>query len=158
MIKFGVEKYHQVCEDIKELIKLHYEEIAVNKDVIPLDPDWDRYKYLDDNGLIMIITARDESKLVGYSIFFITSHLHYKSTVYANNDLLYLHPEYRKGSLGIKLISYIPCSTVTFEVSVNLPSSVVAVIVELPTSTPNILPLFTVTLSALPPDTASITD
>lgn len=104
MIKFGVERYHQVSEDIKELIKLHYEEIAVNKDVIPLDPDWDKYKSLCDNGLLMIITARDEGKLIGYSIFFITNHLHYKSTVYANNDLLYLHPDYRRGSLGIKFI------------------------------------------------------
>mgnify|MGYP003345974306 FL=1 len=81
MIKFGVEKYHQVCEDIKELIKLHYEEIAVNKDVIPLDPDWDNYKNLCDKNILMIITARDEGRLVGYSIFFITNHLHYKSTV-----------------------------------------------------------------------------
>lgn len=104
MIKFGVERYSQVNEDIKELIKLHYDEIAVNKEDIPLDPDWDRYKLLDDKGLIMIITARDEGKLVGYSIFFISNHLHYKSTVYANNDLLYLHPDYRKGLTGIKLI------------------------------------------------------
>ena len=80
MIKFGVERYSQVNEDIKELIKLHYDEIAVNKEDIPLDPDWDRYKLLDDKGLIMIITARDEGRLVGYSIFFISNHLHYKST------------------------------------------------------------------------------
>jgi GNAT superfamily N-acetyltransferase len=105
MIKFGVERYYQVSEDIKELIKLHYEEIAVNKDVIPLDPDWDRYKALDDSGLIMTVTARDEGKLIGYAIFFVTSHLHYKSTVYANNDLLYLHPDYRKGLVGVRLIT-----------------------------------------------------
>ena len=104
MINFDVEKYAQVNEDIKELIKLHYEEIAVNKDVIPLDPDWDKYKHLCDSGLLVIITARDESKLIGYSIFFITNHLHYKSTKYANNDLLYLHPDYRAGMLGIRLI------------------------------------------------------
>ena len=105
MIKFGVERYHQVSEDIKELIKLHYEEIAVNKDVIPLDPDWDRYKALDDSGLIMTVTARDDGKIIGYAIFFVTSHLHYKSTIYANNDLLYLHPDYRKGMTGIRLIT-----------------------------------------------------
>ena len=105
MIEFGVEKYHQVSEDIKELIKLHYEEIAVNKDVIPLDPDWDRYKQLDDNGLILTVTARDDGKLIGYAIFFVTSHLHYKSTYYANNDLLYLHPDYRKGLVGVRLIT-----------------------------------------------------
>jgi GNAT superfamily N-acetyltransferase len=105
MIEFGVEKYHQVSEDIKDLIKLHYEEIAVNKDVIPLDPDWDRYKQLDDKGLILTVTARDDGKLIGYAIFFVTTHLHYKSTYYANNDLLYLHPDYRKGLIGVRLIT-----------------------------------------------------
>ena len=104
MIKFDIEKYSQWGEDIKELTKLHYDEVAVNKDVIPLDPDWDRYKYLCDNNLLLCITARDEKKLVGYSIFFITKHIHYKSTTYATNDVLYLHPNYRKGSLGLKLI------------------------------------------------------
>jgi len=104
MIKFNIEKYSQVNEDIKELIKLHYDEIAVDKDVIPLDPDWDRYKNLCETNVLTIVTARDEGKLVGYSIFFITNHLHYKSTKYANNDLLYLHPDYRRGTTGIKLI------------------------------------------------------
>ena len=104
MINFDVEKYAQVNEDIKDLIKLHYEEIAVNKDVIPLDPDWDKYKHLCDNELLITITVRDEGKLIGYSIFFITNHLHYKSTKYANNDLLFLHPDYRAGMLGLRLI------------------------------------------------------
>ena len=104
MVKFGLESFNQTRQDIEYLLKLHYDEIALNKDVIPLDPDWDKYKKLFDLNQLAIFTVRDEGKLVGYSIFFVTSHLHYKSTIYANNDLLYLHPNYRKGSLGIKLL------------------------------------------------------
>ena len=88
MIEFGVESFDQAVNDIQELIKLHYEEIALNKDVIPLDPDWDKYRALMTNNLACLITARDDGKLVGYSIFFVTSHPHYKSTIFANNDLI----------------------------------------------------------------------
>jgi GNAT superfamily N-acetyltransferase len=106
MIEFGVEGFDQARSEIKGLISLHYEEIALNKEVIPLDPDWDRYKTLIANKLAYLITARDDGKLIGYSIFFVTNHLHYKSTLYANNDLLYLHPNYRKGMIGPRLIQY----------------------------------------------------
>jgi len=106
MIEFGVESFDQAVNDIQELIKLHYEEIALNKDVIPLDPDWDKYRALMNNNLACLITARDDGKLVGYSIFFVTSHPHYKSTIFANNDLIYLHPDYRKGMVGVRLIQY----------------------------------------------------
>ena len=105
-MEFQVESFDDVKDDIKYLLDLHYNEIALDKEVIPLDPDWDKYRNLYNLGILKIITARDEGKIVGYSIFFVNAHLHYKSSIYANNDLLYLHPEYRKGSLGIKLIKY----------------------------------------------------
>ena len=104
MISFYNESFDDVKQDIISLIKLHYDEIALDKEHIPLDPDWEKYKQLYDAKRLLIITARDDSKLVGYSIFFVSNHPHYKSSVYANNDLLFLHPDYRKGSLGIKLI------------------------------------------------------
>jgi hypothetical protein len=104
MVTYQVETYEQVVSDIQELIKLHYEEIALNKQDIPLDPDWKRYKMLSDNNMLFVITARDNGTLVGYSVFFITQHMHYNSTKMASNDVLYLLPEYRKGMTGIKLI------------------------------------------------------
>jgi hypothetical protein len=104
MVTYQVETYEQVVPDIQELIKLHYEEIALNKQAIPLDPDWNRYKMLSDNNMLCIITARDDSRLIGYSIFFINQHMHYNSTKVASNDVLYLLPEYRKGMAGIKLL------------------------------------------------------
>jgi N-acetylglutamate synthase-like GNAT family acetyltransferase len=54
--------------------------------------------------MITIITARDKGILIGYSLFFVNSHIHYKNNIMANNDVLYLHPDYRQGRTGLKLI------------------------------------------------------
>jgi hypothetical protein len=105
MITYQVEKIKQIKDELHSLLRLHYEEIALDRDHIPLDPDWERYEALCDRGNLFVATARnEEQQLIGYSIFFVLNHLHYKSTLVASNDVLYLHPDYRKGTTGIKLI------------------------------------------------------
>jgi GNAT superfamily N-acetyltransferase len=106
MIKFGVEGFDQARLEIEDLLKLHYEEIALNKEHIPLDPDWDRYRNLIETKQAYLLTVRDDDKLIGYSIFFVTKHLHYKSSIFASNDLIFLHPNYRKGMVGVRLIQF----------------------------------------------------
>lgn len=107
MIKFQIEAYGlSIIEDIKPLIQLHYEEIALHQDLIPLDPDWEKYKRLADQGMLFIATARDQDVLVGYSVFFIIDHMHYRSTRMASNDVLFLHPKYRTGMTGVRLIKF----------------------------------------------------
>ena len=90
--------------EVQPLIELHYEELTLHKQVVKLDPDWNRYKSLADQNMITIITARDKGILIGYSLFFVNSHIHYKNNIMANNDVLYLHPDYRQGRTGLKLI------------------------------------------------------
>ena len=104
MIQYTKETYQTVRKEIEDLIVKHYEEIALNKEHVPLVPDWQGYKNLEDKGLLAIIGARDNGKLIGYSIFFIKNHIHYNKTLFANNDVLFLLPEYRKGRTGINLI------------------------------------------------------
>jgi GNAT superfamily N-acetyltransferase len=94
----------KLIEDIKPLLDLHYAELTMHKEHIKLDPDWKRYELLAKSGNLVVITARDADKLVGYSVFFITNHMHYQQNKMANNDVLFLHPDYRKGTTGIKLI------------------------------------------------------
>jgi hypothetical protein len=107
MISYQVEPYGlEILEDIKPLLDLHYEEIAMHKEHIPLDPDWDKYKRLADQNMLFIATARADGVLVGYSVFFIIDHMHYRSTKMASNDVLFLHPEHRLGTTGIKLIKF----------------------------------------------------
>jgi GNAT superfamily N-acetyltransferase len=103
-VEIRVERYADVIGEIRPLLEQHYQEIASFKEAIPLDPDYDRYQDLELAGALVIIAARREGRLVGYSIFFLAPHPHYKSTIFAGNDIVFLRPEERSGGLGVRLI------------------------------------------------------
>ena len=103
---YAKETLNIIFDEVQELLKLHYEELTLNKDVVKLDPDWFRYFDLENSGKFHTITARDNDKLVGYAGWFLMPHIHYKSILVASNDVLFLHPDYRLGTSGIKLLKY----------------------------------------------------
>ena len=103
MITYQEEPLEDCLEEIKPLIEIHWEEIALYKDKIKLNPDFDKYLLLDSLGMLHVLTARDQGTLIGYFISFVQPNMHYKESVFAVNDILYIHPEYRKGSTGYKL-------------------------------------------------------
>lgn len=102
--KIAVESYADVIGEIKPLLEMHWQEIATYRDHIPLDPDYARYQAAEAAGNLLILTARHRGVLVGYSIFFMLAHPHYKSTLFAMNDIIFLHPDLRGGMLGPRLI------------------------------------------------------
>ena len=105
-ITFQQEFLHQVEDDCKGLIELHWEEIALNKDMIKLNPDWESYRELEASGKLKIFTARDALDLVGYFVVLLGTNLHYKDHMFANNDILFLRKDYRKGLTGAKIIKF----------------------------------------------------
>ena len=96
----------QVENDILVLIDLHYKEIALNQSKVKLNPDWDIYRALENEGRLRIFTARDNDTLVGYFVVVVGVNMHYKDHTFACNDIIYLHKDYRKGFAGIKLIKF----------------------------------------------------
>ena len=99
-----VETVAQIKDDIQVLIKEHWEEIAHNKDVIPLDPNYDLYEKMEAAGRLIICAARLEGELIGYSLFFLTYPMHYQTTLVATNDLLFMRKAYRGSHYGVSLI------------------------------------------------------
>lgn len=96
--------------DAEALLEAHWEEVALNKRVMKLDPHWKRYYALEEQGMLMIIglfavqrRPRVET-LVGYSVNFITEHMHYAGLRLCQNDLLFVHREWRRGRHGLQLI------------------------------------------------------
>ena len=106
MITFQKELISTFANDAMVLFKEHYEELAERTDVIELDPDFERYQTLENAKILEIHTARDNGKLVGYSLWVVINHLHYKKSVTASSDILYIHPEYRKGMFGYKFLKW----------------------------------------------------
>lgn len=92
--------------DIKPLLEQHWQEIALNQDMIKLNPDWQAYYDLEECGALKIFTARSDGKLVGYFVVLCRKHIHHVDHIVAFNDLLYLDKGYRKGFTGIKLMKF----------------------------------------------------
>lgn len=106
-IKYQREDFYKVKREVDELFYNHWEEIAVNKDKIKLNPDWSFYEAIYTSGNLGIYTVRDKEKLVGYFIVIAKPHPHYKDHLFAVNDILYLDPNYRKGLVGYKMIKFV---------------------------------------------------
>jgi len=103
MIEYKEETYDQVIDEIKPLLEDHWEEIALHKDTIKLNPDYDRYEKMFKSGQMRIVTARDDGKLVGYCILMLYHHIHYKDQFMAMDDIFFIAKDYRKGLTGVKL-------------------------------------------------------
>ena len=76
MVEYQEETYDSVIDEIKPLLEGHYQEIANNRDVIKLNPDYEIYKRFCELGQIRIVTARADGELVGYCIVVVRPHLH----------------------------------------------------------------------------------
>ena len=103
MIDYKEETFDQVIDEIKPLLEDHWEEIALNKEVIKLNPNYEMYEKLCNSGVMRIVTARNDGKLIGYCICIIAYNLHYKDSLTATNDIFFISKDYRKGSTGVKL-------------------------------------------------------
>jgi GNAT superfamily N-acetyltransferase len=107
MITFELSPYSVLKEEIKPLLNLHWEEIALDKNTIELDPNWDEYDAMAARGELHLLTARSGNELIGYYVGIVKPHLHYKNSLTAYNDIIYIKPEHRLGMTGVKLFKEI---------------------------------------------------
>jgi len=102
---FQRETYEDVIGDIRPILELHWREVARYPD-IPLQPNWTAYEHLQALDILRIYTGREDGRLIGYSIFVVHKDLHYSTSLTADEDLLFLAPEYRKGRVGLQLMQF----------------------------------------------------
>jgi GNAT superfamily N-acetyltransferase len=100
---FRVERWQDVVDEMRPLWPLHWAEVAVNQDVIKPDCDEERYAKLQDLDMLHVITVRANGRLVGYAIWFLTHHFHYKSVLHALADMYFVLPEFRVAGVGARL-------------------------------------------------------
>lgn len=82
------------------LLRAHWEEVAKNKHLMVLDPDWRYYEHLEAAGRLSSFSAWFDGKLVGYSVsIFFPKHPHYSGLAVMQNDVIYVAPECRGAKL-----------------------------------------------------------
>lgn len=101
-VTFAVEAFEGAYSEAGPLMELHWREIARNKALLVLNPDEGLYRKMQPN--LLLVTARCAGRLVGYFLWVLMTHLHYKHVLVAEEDLHFLLPEYRRGLTGYKFI------------------------------------------------------
>jgi len=107
MVTYEVEDWFEVRHEMEPLWFRHWDEVAVNKDAIPLDPDFDSYDFMARNGMLHIVVARKEGEVIGYHFTIVKPHLHYKTSLSGLTDIYYISPEFRSGRTPLRLFQFV---------------------------------------------------
>lgn len=96
-----------LVRELRPLLQQHWRTIAHYQD-IPLDPDWNRYDHAQVDDQLRVYTVRTVTgyTLVGYAIFIVNFNGHYRSSLQAVQDVLYLDPSVRKGWTALQFLKW----------------------------------------------------
>lgn len=107
MITAHIESFEQGLAELQVLLPLHYEELALNRDKVPLIPQYHVYIERERRGELLYVTLREAGTLVGYFIGFIAPGLHYSTCLTCTMDIFYVRKENRVGRCGINLFKFV---------------------------------------------------
>jgi hypothetical protein len=98
MITAHIEPFMAGVPELKNLLGTHYEELALNKDKVPLKPQWHVYENHEANGRLVYVTLREQGELIGYIINIVAPGLHYETCLTSIMDILFVKPDRRDAS------------------------------------------------------------
>jgi GNAT superfamily N-acetyltransferase len=105
-VTYAVEPWQEFKRESLVLWPRHWEEVALDRDKIKLNVDYDQYENIDAIGALHVVVARSSGRIVGYWLGVVRPHLHYADSLSAFTDVYYVDPEFRKGRVGINLFKY----------------------------------------------------
>lgn len=103
MITAHVENFTEALPALMPVLPLHYQELALNQDKVPLSPQYPVYLQRDADGGVLFVALRKAGELVGYFIGFIAPGLHYQTCLTLTMDIFYVHPDHRGDGAGAQL-------------------------------------------------------
>lgn len=107
MLTAHLETIAERLPELKEILPLHYRELALNQDKVSLDPQYEVYLSREKAGEVLFAALRESGRLVGYFIGFVSPGLHYKTCLTLIMDILYVHPDKRGGRGGKVLLDFV---------------------------------------------------
>jgi L-amino acid N-acyltransferase YncA len=103
MITIQEEEYPAFVQEARPLFPAHWAELALDKDEVPLDPNYDEYLQRYQAGQCLIVTAREDGTLAGYSVNFVAPGLHYRTCLTLTTDIYWVRPDARGARMGLEM-------------------------------------------------------
>lgn len=107
MITAQLESAKEQLEEIKWLFPLHWKELALNQEKVPLDPRYEEYLRREQTGELVFATVRQDAEIIGYFVGFVGISLHYQSMLVCTPDIFYVHPDRRGLDAGTILFGFV---------------------------------------------------
>lgn len=95
-----IESFTATLDEARVFLCLHWKELGIHQEKMPLDPNYALYFERERNGETLLATLRSDGALVGYWMNFVAPGLHYKSTLTMTMDILWIHPDHRRANGG----------------------------------------------------------
>lgn len=95
--------HREIMEQIKSLTVGHWQETEAGFSDSEPNPCAEVYDAMAAVGGLVAFSAMDGGEVIGYASAFVCRHPHYDMVI-AHHDTLYLHPEHRAGTAGIRLM------------------------------------------------------
>jgi hypothetical protein len=94
-VTFHRETRAATIDEMRPLFTKHWEEIALNRDKVRLDIDENCYEQMENLGVLRVYTVRELGRLVGYAVYFVKRHPHYRGVLWAVSDIFWLERRLR---------------------------------------------------------------
>jgi len=101
--KTQVELFRNCITELAPLFYVHWRELGLFQDKMPLSPQYEEYIRQEASGTLILITIRKEGLLIGYITIQIVWGLHYRTTPTALTDIVYVAKEYRNRGYALPL-------------------------------------------------------
>lgn len=105
MITVNMELLKDHLEEIKVILPEHYEELALNKEHVPLSPQYEVYLERERRGELIFAVMRSKGEMIGYFVGFIAPGLHYSTCLTCTLDIFYVKKEHRGNGGGVILFN-----------------------------------------------------
>lgn len=105
MLNYRIERLDErLIEEMSLMSDLYMSDVATPFHGFPADPDWKLYKGLEDTGRLRVTVGRnDRGQVKAFCVVVLGPHAHY-ACIQGTVPLLFLHPDYRKGAEGMRLV------------------------------------------------------
>lgn len=101
-----VQHFIDVADELAPLHEAHWRETEKHRHGLELRPDYAYIFERDRRGsLVQIVARNDDTSVIGHLRLYLNRSLH-TSTLYAEEDTLYILPEHRGGKLAMRMLRY----------------------------------------------------